>query len=416
MTAPLGTAPVSAPVGEPAPAPVPDRAVRARLTLIWALLIFNGMAWIAVPTVVAIPQRVGQLMTFAALVLAFLLALDLNGRLLVRPNAVLVLYTLVALAALVASARGMAGAGALFRSARFGLFIGTVWLTTPWWGRADLLLVRAHLTAVGLAAALAVPPILIAPSLAFSTYGRLTGALWPTPPPQVAHYAAVGAGLAVVLWLGGRGRRWHVAIAVGGAALVLLTQTRTATIALVAGLLCAGLSLFLARRRVRKAATLVLILAPLAVMAVVPSLATWYLRDQSPEQIADLTGRKQVWEALVAEPRTGMERAVGRGLSDKSFGGRPIDSSWLAIYQDQGLVGVALVAGVLVVLLVTAASRPAGPGRAVAVFLVVYCAVASYTEVGLGDASPYILHLMVAASVLLPARAPATVAPEVWSR
>jgi hypothetical protein len=33
-------------------------------------------------------------------------------------------------------------------------------------------------------------------------------------------------------------------------------------------------------------------------------------------------------------------------------------------------------------------------------FLVVYCAVASYTEVGLGDASPYLLHLVVAASLL----------------
>ena len=38
--------------------------------------------------------------------------------------------------------------------------------------------------------------------------------------------------------------------------------------------------------------------------------------------------------------------------------------------------------------------------RACAVFLIAYCAVASYTESGLGDASPYLLHLMIAAGLL----------------
>ena len=37
---------------------------------------------------------------------------------------------------------------------------------------------------------------------------------------------------------------------------------------------------------------------------------------------------------------------------------------------------------------------------AVAVFLVVYCTIASFTETGLGDASPYVLDLAVAASLL----------------
>ncbi|HEX2187144.1 MAG TPA: O-antigen ligase domain-containing protein, partial [Chloroflexota bacterium] len=45
-----------------------------------------------------------------------------------------------------------------------------------------------------------------------------------------------------------------------------------------------------------------------------------------------------------------------------------------------------------------------GPERALATFLVVYCAIASYTEVGLGDASPYLLHIVVAASLLVTAR------------
>ncbi len=34
--------------------------------------------------------------------------------------------------------------------------------------------------------------------------------------------------------------------------------------------------------------------------------------------------------------------------------------------------------------------------------LILYCLATSYTEVGLGDASPYLLHLAVAASLLAP--------------
>jgi len=47
-----------------------------------------------------------------------------------------------------------------------------------------------------------------------------------------------------------------------------------------------------------------------------------------------------------------------------------------------------------------AATRPRGPCLAVAIFLIVYCMVASWTEVGLGDVSPYVLDLAVAASLL----------------
>jgi hypothetical protein len=41
-----------------------------------------------------------------------------------------------------------------------------------------------------------------------------------------------------------------------------------------------------------------------------------------------------------------------------------------------------------------------GIRRAVALFLVAYCLVASISETGLGDASPYLLNLVVAASLL----------------
>ena len=77
----------------------------------------------------------------------------------------------------------------------------------------------------------------------------------------------------------------------------------------------------------------------------------------------------------------------------KEFDGIPIDSSWLSTYQDQGLVGDVLQGLVLVSLLIVALISPRGPGRAVALFLVVYLAVESFTQTGLGQPSSRFLGL-----------------------
>jgi hypothetical protein len=92
----------------------------------------------------------------------------------------------------------------------------------------------------------------------------------------------------------------------------------------------------------------------------------------------------------------------GYGLSNNSFNGLPIDDSWLSVYQDQGILGVVLIALMLLSLLLIAAFRPRGPTKAIALFLIVYCAIASVTETGLGGASTYLLDLSIAASLLVP--------------
>ena len=91
----------------------------------------------------------------------------------------------------------------------------------------------------------------------------------------------------------------------------------------------------------------------------------------------------------------------GFGLSNDSFNGLSIDSNWLASYQTQGLYGVVICAMMLLFLLVTAYFTPRGVQRALALFLVVYCLVASFTEVGFTDASMYLLELTLAASLLV---------------
>jgi hypothetical protein len=87
-------------------------------------------------------------------------------------------------------------------------------------------------------------------------------------------------------------------------------------------------------------------------------------------------------------------------LSNKSFNGLPIDNNWLAVYLDQGWFGLVIDAALLLTLIFLAVTQRRGLRRALALFLVSYCAAASVTETGLGDASPYLLELVVAASLL----------------
>jgi len=233
--------------------------------------------------------------------------------------------------------------------------------------------------------------------------GRLAGALWPMQPTQVAHYAAVLAGLVVVLWFGGylRGRTTAL-IAVAAMAVLILTHTRTALFALIAGILVAGMSLIVAKARARKLFAIAGAVTAVAVMTLSTVITTWLERGQSTQGLEELTGRTKVWGPLLAAPRDKFQEIFGFGLSNVSFNGLPIDSNWLASYQEQGLFGVVLCATILLFLLVTAYFQPRGVQRALALFLVTYCMVASFTEVGFTDVSAYLLDLFVAASVLVP--------------
>jgi O-antigen ligase len=131
-----------------------------------------------------------------------------------------------------------------------------------------------------------------------------------------------------------------------------------------------------------------------------PLIVSWLARGQSTEDLAQLTGRTKVWAAIAARQTTALQEFFGTGLGNKSYDGLAIDSNWVATHLELGRVGVALVVAFLLVIFLAAWTRPAGPRRAIAIFIVVYCVVASFTETGLGDASPYLLDLAVAASLV----------------
>jgi hypothetical protein len=319
----------------------------------------------------------------------------------VRANAFLVVLTAVAVLALTVSIHNEFIVGSTYRALRLILFVVVLWLLTPWWGRPDLPLLRAHLLWLRVVLGSVWVGVVLAPGRAFETQGRLTGLVWPIPPPQVAHYAAVLIGLTVVLWFCGvvSGRVVAMTLVTAVAALVA-THTRTGLLALVLGLSLAGASLFVGHARVRRATAVAVSVSVVVWLVFGPLILTWLARGQSTQDLTQLTGRTKVWAAVAQRHTTVLEELFGSGLGNKSYAGLAIDSNWVATHLELGSFGIALVVALLLVVLLAAVTRPAGPRRAVALFLVVYCLTASFTETGLGDSSPYLLDLAVAASLL----------------
>lgn len=385
---------------------LPARAVHLerRVALIWGLLMLNVLGSPVMPMVVHLPSTAEKMLTQGALLAALVLALTINPRVRVRPSLFLVLCSVLALTSLMASVR-FVSIGTDYRAIRLLLFVVVLWLLTPWWGRADLTMLRVHLRILLVVVGSVVIGAVVAFHTAFATQGRLSGDLWPIPSTQVAHYAAVAVGIAVLAWMSGLvDRRWAVGIAAPCLAVLLLTHTRTALVTMCVGLLVGALSLVTTRRRARRVLVLTAVLAAVAALAFAPELTAWLSRGQSSQQLSELTGRTKAWSLVLADHRPETNKILGSGISDESIQGLAIDDTWLATYLDQGLIGDALVGSFLLVLMVSAVLRARGPPTAIAIFLIVYCMLASVTETGLGGATPYLLDLTVAASLLaLPA-------------
>ncbi|MET1001444.1 MAG: O-antigen ligase family protein [Acidimicrobiia bacterium] len=367
--------------------------------VIWLLLFLNVLPPIGIPTVIPINTRLTQLVAQASLAAAMVLVLVLNRHFLVRPNLLLMLMTLLGASSVAASMRTVSETGTVFRGGRFCVFILVLWLLTPLWTRRDLLL-RWHMIALMTALSTVVLGALVKPGGAFSAEGRLQGELWPIPPTQVAHYAAVLAGITFLLLIAGSVRGllpWCIGAC--SCAILLLAHTRTATIAMIAAGGVAAVSLITIRRRARVALIVGCIVVVLAGTVFGPAIGNWYTRG-SAENVSSLSGRTKVWDQLLDKPRSGFEQVFGIGLTNKSFAGRPVDNGWLAAYQDSGLFGVVICAAIFVSLLMMAATRPRGPNVAVAIFIIFYVAITSLAETGLGDASTYMLDLTVAASLI----------------
>jgi hypothetical protein len=391
-----------------------DHRQLRRVWWIWALLFLNVLGY-SKGQILPMPHRVGQLLTQGALALALVLALTINPKVIIRPNVFLGLYSILAITSLAMSIRFI-GIGTDYRAIRLVIFLAVLWLLTPWWGRPDLILLRCQVRFLVLILVTTLLGIPISPHAAFAVnYGshRLTDAIWPIVATQVGHYVAELAGLAAILWMSGLvARKRALFLLVPSCAALLATHTRTAIAGLLVGLFVAALSLFTVRRRVRRTFVTVLIVVVAVVVPLSPILSSWLVRGQTGSELSNLSGRTKVWPTVLSEPKPETNKILGSGLSNGSVvgalqpasDGLPIDGGWVATYQDQGYVGWVLEGAMFLVLLVTGLLARPGPSRAFALFLIVYCLFASFTETGLGEASSYLLDLTLAASLLVPAR------------
>lgn len=392
--------------GTPAlsPAEGKARSVRRRLNAAWLLLYFNTMTFAPGLSVLHLPSKVGKAFPQAALPVAILVLLTINPRAKVRPNAFLCIMSLL-VAETVLTALGIHQFGNAYRTFRFAEFVFALWLLTPWWGRGDMLLLRIHLRWLYVVVGLALAGILISPGGAFAYDGRLTGVLWPMLPTQIAQYAAVAAGLTVVLWID---RRASGRAALAGVAactvVLLLSHTRTALLGLAVGLLVALLSLFFINSRARRFLAAAASVVAVGAVTVTSVVLTWLARGESTQGLTSLTGRTSFWGLVLSLPRDRFQEIFGFGLSNASINGLPIDSNWMSAYLQEGLFGVILCAAVLAFLIVAAFFQSSGARRALALFLTVYCLLAAFTEDSFSDASSYTLHLVVAASLILAVR------------
>lgn len=393
------------------PAPAADaeaaeRSARRMVRLCWFLLVLNVLTfypktWSGQPLILPIPSAFGKLITQGALPAALFVALLVNRRKLIRPSMFLGLYSLIVVEVAITALQAK-HFGTIYRTFRLGGFIATLWLLTPWWGRKDMFLVKCHLQAMTIVLAQVMLGFFVSHSRAMGG-GRLGGAFWPTPPTQVAEFAAVTMGLVIVLWLARHVPGRTTLLACAGAGFVLIeTHTRTALVAMAAGLLIAGLSLISVNRRVRTVFGWAVGVITTAILTLSSFLTTWLARGEGSDQLTNLTGRTDVWGAVVNIPRNLFQVIFGFGLSNKSYNGLPVDSNWLACYLDEGLAGVILSGIVLLFVLVSAFFMPQGKSRALALYLATYVLIASFTETGFSDASTYLLELALAASLIMP--------------
>lgn len=381
------------------PAKDVQRAIRHRVGLAWGLLFLNALTFYG--SVLPIPSSVGKLITQGALPLMLITALTVNRRVVIRPNVFLSLVTLLVLEAFITTLQPQ-HIGTIYRTFRVAEFVIGLWLLTPWWGRRDLLLVRCYLVSLAVALGTVVLGLLVAPGSALSG-GRLGGVLWGIPATEVGHYSAVLTGLVIVLWLGGmmRGKRTLI-VSLAGILLLLLSHTRTALIAMAASLLVAGLSMIVVRARVRKFFVTAAIIVSVGVMTTAGLVTEWLARGQSAQQLSSLTGRTDFWSLVLNLPRTRFQEIFGFGLSNGSVNGLPIDSNWLVAYLEQGIFGVVVCVAILLFLLVAAFFQPPSTKRAIALFLITYSLIASFTQVGFANPTTYLLELTLAASLLVP--------------
>lgn len=245
-------------------------------------------------------------------------------------------------------------------------------------------------------------------------------------PNALGTYCALLA-LAAATSVGRAGRRWP-AVVLAATALVFLVFTRSRT-SLAAAIVSLAIVAVVRARASRVAFGLVVagwVLCGALLFAgedLLPKLTSAFLMDRPDSNVDTLSGRTDLWSALV---RHAAERPVlGYGLGafwtvgraneiyrDEGWAAAHAHSTYLSQLLSIGYPGLAVYLGIVVVVLRRAFRIARGMGPAFPLALVVYCVLVGFLEtVDLGPTYLAFVFLWVAASFAVRDESVPTVAP-----
>jgi hypothetical protein len=237
--------------------------------------------------------------------------------------------------------------------------------------------------------------------------GRLVGGIPEVAANELAGLAAPPLVALIVLLIrdGLRLRTGIPAIVLG--IIIWATESRTGLIAIALAIIVA----FIAAPRVHwsmTAAVFVSLPVGYALAVYTPIVSDFLVRGQSLEQISTLSARTDAWRVVFSWSLDSWERWLGLGLAVKQVPVpledrelQVLDSSWVSVLAQTGVIGVLLVIAILVPTMVRAFT--VRDYRSLVLPLLTLIVVRAFTESGLIDSSVTFLLFFSIAVALEPA-------------
>lgn len=281
--------------------------------------------------------------------------------------------------------------------ARMILLVGTVLLllTCIRWDYA----IGAFLTATGILAITAAVT-----GLGTATTGRLSGGIPQLHPNELSALASVTLIGLVVLTLKTGFRYWNVAAMLALLAIVAASGSRSPLIGLAVATTVALLTNGRLQRQIATAliAGVPAVYAALVFTDILGSIAT---RGGTEDAASALDSRWDAWKPVLAWPWGSWKKWIGQGLSVKEvkvdvkwLDTQVLDSSWVSLLAQAGIVGTALIALLIVWGILVALTSP--QRRGLLLPLLLFVIIRSFTESGLVDSTVQLVLLLMTTSLL----------------
>lgn len=235
--------------------------------------------------------------------------------------------------------------------------------------------------------------------------GRLEGTLLPISPNGLIVLCAIPALAAIQRVISGRATVGAVVAACFFTLACVATQSRTALL----GLAIACVVLIVSVRTIQRYVAVVLAAAVPALFAVAV-YTTFFgslLNREGSASLFTLNSRTIAWQVVLQTPFESLQKWVGAGLSVKTvhvqgqyWNDQVLDSSWISALAQTGLVGTAVLAVLVTVVLVV--NIRGGRRNALPVALLVFILIRSFLETGLLDASVTFMVFIALASMFVP--------------